>query len=167
MIASQRRVSSGRGYGIDCIKPSSRALRHTQSDCSIQCHKGRWRGLHQSVVEKNDLFPVSLFGCSSPHVTGSNRRLQSIVSSTAAESLRVFERGHSSVNLRVVPQRAILIRQQDRLTVASTASHSARRIEFHESQKRVHFRLVRKKLRQHASEPQRLVAECSPHPLLS
>src|SRR5262249_25370665 len=155
----------GRGHGIECVKPSGRTLRHTHSDCSIQCHKGRWRGLHQSVVEKNDLFPISLFGCASPHVTCSNRCLQSIASSAATESLRVFERGHRSLNLRGGPERAILTRQQDRLTAASTASHRARRIEFHQTQKCVNFSLVRKKLRQHASEPQRLVAQCSPHPL--
>jgi hypothetical protein len=36
MIASQRRVTGERGYGIECIKPSGRPLRHTHSDCSIQ-----------------------------------------------------------------------------------------------------------------------------------
>jgi hypothetical protein len=68
-------------------------------------------------------------------VTGSNCCLQSIVSSATTESLRLFERGHPSLNLRVVPQSAILIRQQNRLTVVSRASRSARRVEFHQSQK--------------------------------
>src|ERR1700721_641918 len=54
MIASQRRVSGVRSDGIECIKPGGWALRHTYGYCSIQCHDGRWRGLHQSVVEKNN-----------------------------------------------------------------------------------------------------------------
>src|ERR1035438_3881399 len=135
MIASQRRVSSRRSYGIECVKPSGRPLLHTHSDFSIQCHDGRWRGLHQSVVEKNDPFPVCLFGGASAHMTGSNRCLQCIGPGATAESLRVFECSHASLNLRAVPQRTILIRQQDRLTVTSPASRSARRIEFHQSQK--------------------------------
>src|SRR4026209_1799909 len=91
MIASQRRVSGERGYGIECIKAGGRPLRHAHSDGPIQCHDGRWRGLHQSVVEKNDPFPVSLFGRSSSRVTGNNRCLQGIVSSAPTESSRLFE----------------------------------------------------------------------------
>src|SRR6185369_7409134 len=100
-------------------------------------------------------------------MTCRNRRLQSIVLSTATESLGVFERRHASLNLRGVPQRAILIRQQDRLTIAATASRGARRIELHQSQEGVNFRLIGKKTHQHPSEPQGLVAKRSPHPLLS
>jgi hypothetical protein len=54
-------------------------------------------------------------------LTGNNRCLQSIVSSATTESLRLFERGHPSLNLRAVPQSAILIRQQNRLAVVSPA----------------------------------------------
>src|SRR6185369_5834443 len=103
MIASQCRASSGRRDGIECIQPSGRALRHTNSNCSIQSHDGRWRGLHQCVVEKNDPLPVSLFGSTSSHVTGNNRCLQSIVFSFTTQVLCVFEGGHPPLNLRVLP----------------------------------------------------------------
>src|ERR1700722_13233247 len=104
MVASQGRVSAEPVHCIECIESSDRPLRHTNGDHTIQCHDGRRADLHQSVVEKNDSPPISLFGCADSCVTGSNRCLQSIVTSAATKSLCVSERGHSSLNLLVVPQ---------------------------------------------------------------
>jgi hypothetical protein len=51
-IASQRRVTGERGYGIECIKPSGRALRHADGDCPVQRHDRRCLDLQQSVERR-------------------------------------------------------------------------------------------------------------------
>lgn len=80
MIAGQRRVTGGRGNGVERLERRGRPLRHTHSNRPIQRHDRRWRGLHQGVVKNHDPVPVSLFGSSGSHVTGGNGCLQSIIS---------------------------------------------------------------------------------------
>jgi hypothetical protein len=61
-------------------------------------------------------------------VTGRDRRLQGIVLRATVEPLRVLERSHATLNLRGVPQRTILVRQQDRRTIAAPCPGGSLRI---------------------------------------
>lgn len=59
------------------------------------------------------------------------------------------------------------VRQQNCFAVFSSTRSSVRCLQLHQRKKSVNFGFVGEKLRQHASETQRLFRKCSPHPLLS
>ncbi len=111
MVAGECSVTGEGGGFVDCVESCGRAVDHADGDCAIECDDGRWIELQQGVVEKNDAVPLGLFGGAGAHVTGGNGCLQRVRFRAAAQSLRLFERGHSSLDLRVVPQGAVLIRE--------------------------------------------------------
>ena len=112
-------------YTVEHLESGGGTLRKTDGYGAVECDDGRRADLKQSVVEKDDALPVGLFGCASSGVAGGDRGLQSVVAGSAAELLCVLERGHSSLDLRVVPEGAVLLVQQNGFSVLPFARRGA------------------------------------------
>ena len=85
----------------------------------------------------------------------------------AAERLRPRERGEPAPDQQLVPARAVLIEQQDRLARGSDPGGRARCLDLHQRHEAVHLGLGRRKLGQDAAEPQRVLAQSGPHPVVA
>jgi hypothetical protein len=78
-----------------------------------------------------------------------------------------LERGEAATDQDVVPTRAILIEQQDRLSRGTDSSASSRSLNLHERDEAMNFRLVRHKARENSAETERVFAERRPHPVFT
>ncbi len=68
---------------------------------------------------------------------------------------------------QVIPARAVLFEQKDRLAVRPRARACARGLDFHQRDEAVHFGLVRRELGEDAAEAQRVFAELRTHPVVA
>ena len=84
-----------------------------------------------------------------------------------AERLAPLERGQAAPDQEVVPARAVLVEQQDRLAAGSEPRPQPRRLDLHERHQPVHLGLLRRQLGQDAAEPERLLAQRRPDPVLA
>ena len=100
-------------------------------------------------------------------MTRSDRRLQGVTVGAATQLLRTLERSHSPLNLRMVPQRAVLLRQENGFSGWSATRCGTRRLQLHQRQETVDLRLLGKHLRQHASKAECILTERCPHPLVA
>ena len=100
-------------------------------------------------------------------MTRRDRRLQRVRTKRAAEFFRAIECGQSAVNQQLIPARSILIEQQDRLAVRADSRVRSRRMQLHQREQSVHFRLVRRESRENAPESHRFVAERGTHPVIA
>ena len=85
----------------------------------------------------------------------------------AAERLGAGQRRQPAADQQPVPKPAILVEQQHRRAIRAGAGAGARRLDFHQRDQPVHLRLVGCKPGQDAAEPQRLLAELRPHPVVA
>jgi hypothetical protein len=97
-------------------------------------------------------------------MTRRNRGLQHVRPERAANRDRVSQRRESTLNQHAIPQRAILIEQPDRLARGPDTRAQPRRLNLHQRDESVHFRLVRRPRGQHASETERILDERRPRP---
>ena len=67
----------------------------------------------------------------------------------------------------VIPARAVLIEEQDGLSRRADARAQARRLDLHQRDEAVDLRLLRSELGQDAAEPERVLAERGPHPVVA
>jgi len=123
--------------------------------------------VEESVVEKDDSVPVSIRSVARTGMTGDDCGLQRVVSCSATELLCAMKRGHSSLDLNVVPQRPVLLKQEDGFAIFPFAGRGARRLQFHQREETVYLRFTGEKLHEDSPEPQRVVAKFFPHPLVS
>ena len=68
---------------------------------------------------------------------------------------------------QLIPARAVLIEQQDRLARRADPRARARRLDLHQRDEAVDLRLLRGELGQDAAEAQRVLAERGPHPVVA
>ena len=68
---------------------------------------------------------------------------------------------------QLIPQRAVLIEEQDRLPRRAHARPRARRLNLHQRDQAVHLGLLRREPGEDAPEPQRVLAERRPHPVVA
>ena len=77
-----------------------------------------------------------------PRVAGGDRGLQRVRPERAAELLGARERGEAAADEQLVPARAVLVEQQDRLARRPDARAEARRLDLHQRDQAVHLRLL-------------------------
>ena len=92
-------------------------------------------------------------------MTSDDFGLQRIESICAAELVRTGQRAQAAADLQAVPERAVLVHEQDGIALRIGARRAARGIEFHECEQPMRIRLLRGKLSQYAPQPKRLTAE--------
>ncbi len=100
-------------------------------------------------------------------MTGGNRSLQGVRAARAAKFLGAIERGQAAADQQLIPLRAVLIEKQNGLSRRAHARPGARRLDFHQRDQAVHFRLLRSEFGQDAPQPQRIFAERRPHPVIA
>src|SRR2546428_1435915 len=84
-----------------------------------------------------------------------------------AEFLGTLERGQTATDEDMVPARAILIENQDRLSCGTDSSTGSRSLNLHERDEAMNFRLVRNKTRENSAEAERIFAERRAHPVFA
>src|SRR6266567_1684868 len=155
------------GERIDERQPLRRTEGHRHRDRAIQLDDGGGRELGERIVERRDARPVRLRRGARSRVAGGDRGLECIGTEPAAELLGALERGQTAAHEQVIPARAVLIGEQDRLSRRADPRERARRLYLHERDQAVNFRFLRNELGHDASEAQRLLAEGGPHPVLA
>jgi len=110
-----------RQQAIDETKTPLWTFAHGDGNCAVEFHDRRWRNTKQPVVERSDLAPVR--GCCrrSLGVNCRNGRLQGVGAETARSKSALGERDAFG-DLIPVPQRAILLLQQDQLSLRRDSS---------------------------------------------
>src|SRR5919199_2816162 len=164
VVALERRL---RGQRIDELEARRRSERHGERDRPIQLHDGRRRNLGERIVERQDRCPVRLLRSARPRVTGGDRRLERVRATRTTESLCALKCREPATDQELVPTRAVLIEQQDRLSRRPDPGAQAGRLELHQRDEAVHLGLLRNELSQDAAETQRLLAERRSHPVVT
>ena len=100
-------------------------------------------------------------------MTGGNRGLERVRASRPAERFGTLERRETTTDEELIPERAVLVEEQDRLSRRADARPRARRLDLHQRDQAVDLGLVRSELGQDAPETQRILAERRPHPVVT
>ncbi len=125
MVGLERRLG---GERVDEFKTGLRAKGHGERDGTIQLYNRRGHELGESIVERGDALPVRFRRSTRASVTGGDRGLKRIGAERTTESIADFlgtpERGETATDEDVVPARAILVENQDRLSGRAYSSAS-------------------------------------------
>src|SRR2546428_8790771 len=156
-----------RGERVDERQPFRRAEGHRHRDRAVQLDDGGGRDVGERIVERRDARPVGLRRGARARVTGGDCGLERVRPEPAAELLGALERGQTAAHEQVIPARAVLIEEQDRLSRRADPRTRARGLDLHERDQAVDLGLLRHELGENAAETQRLVAESGPHPVLA
>src|SRR5579863_1681305 len=106
-IGEQTVLVRNRRYGFKAL---SRSVPLAYCDTSIQCHDWRRANREQHIVERNDGFPVRLFGARRAGVGQRYRRLNVILRDLGTLG-RLLEQQGSLADQIFIPFRSILFRQ--------------------------------------------------------
>src|SRR5438067_767594 len=164
VVALERRL---RGQRIDELEARRRPERHRERDRPIQLHDGRRRNLGERIVERRDRCPVRLLRSARLRVTGGDRGLERVRTKRTTESRCALKCRETATDQELVPPRAVLIEQQDRLSRGPDPGAQARRLELHQRDEAVDLGLLRNELSQDAAETQRLLAERRSNPVVT
>ena len=93
--------------------------------------------------------------------------LQRVGAAAAAERLGPVERLQPAADQQQVPARAVLVEQQDRLALRADPRPDPRRLDLHQRDEAVDLGLVRGEPGEDPPEPQRVLAERRPDPVLA
>ena len=122
-------------------------------DRAVQARDGRRIGLDQRVVDRCDRGGIRAF-----RVAGGDRRLE-LVRPRSPERLRATEDTQALLDLRPVPERAVLVGEEDELARGVDARVAARVLEEEESEEPERLRLVRHEDTEELRQPDRLGAQ--------
>src|SRR5207248_7260812 len=113
---------------IGKTKSLLRTFAHGNGDCAVQFDNRGWLNLKQPVVEQRNLAPVR--GCQGGTlgVHGRNGRLQS-VGAEVARLKSAFGERDAFGDLVPVPQRPVLLLQQDQVSVGRGSGGAARLVQ--------------------------------------
>ena len=101
---------------VDQLEPGRGAERHRRrATARFSSTTGDGATCAERVVERGDARPVGLLGGAGARVAGGDRGLQRVRARRAAEPLGALERGQPAADQQLVPARAVLVEQQDRL----------------------------------------------------
>src|SRR5579872_6205092 len=100
-------------------------------------------------------------------MTAGDLPLQQILSARAAQLSRPVEGGETAPDEQLIPKRAILIEEKNRLSRWPRARAGTRRLNFHQRDQTMDLRFARRKLRQHPSQTQRIFAKRGTHPVFT
>lgn len=121
-------------------------------DRTIERDNGARREREELVVQREHLVPVSVGRSRGVVVDGIDRRLDLIRTRLVAAEAAAHER-LPFVDQIAIPQRAVLISQQDHGAVRSGSGHAPRLDQQQQREKTEHLGLVGPELGQHATEP--------------
>ena len=100
---------------IDQIETRLWTKRHRDGHSSIQFDDGRWVGGGEELIERGDAGPVGLVGRTGTRVTGGDRRLKRVGTRRHRERLGAGQGCQPAGDQQVIPDRTILVQQQDGL----------------------------------------------------
>src|ERR1041384_5228033 len=92
-------------------------------------------------------------------MTGRDGRLQRVRTRGTAQRLGARKRRETATDQDVIPAAAVLVEEQHRLAAGTDARAQPRRLDFHQRDEPVHFRLLRRQLGKDATETERVVTE--------
>jgi hypothetical protein len=90
-----------------------------------------------------------------------------VVARLAPELFSARERGESAADEQLIPPRAVLVEQQDRLARRADTRAQTRRLNLHQGHESVNLRLCGGELREDAAEAQPLLAERGSDPVFA
>ena len=146
-----------RQQAVDKTKTLLRTFAHGHSHRTVQFDNQRWLKLKQPVVVQLDLAPIR--GCrgGTLGVNSRNGRLQSAGAETA-RSQSAFGERDAFGDLLLVPERPILLLQQDQVSVGRGCRRPTRLQQQHESHEARRVGLPNQ-FDQESAQPYRLAAE--------
>src|SRR4051794_10633959 len=100
-------------------------------------------------------------------MAGGDGGLQRVRASGASERLGPLKRLEASTDEEVVPSRAVLVEQEDGLSRRAGPGPRARGLDLHEREEPVDLRLVRDEPGQDSPEPERVLGERGPQPVVA
>src|SRR5262249_26194476 len=105
-----------RGQRIDKVKARLWPERHGDRHRTVQFHYRRRRHLGQFCIEPGDLGPVRLLRGQRSGMTGRNRCLEGIRAMRSSKCLGTFKRSQPPSDEEPIPERPVLIEEQDGLS---------------------------------------------------
>ena len=100
-------------------------------------------------------------------MTRGNGCLDHIRAAGAAQRRGAVERGQAAANQELIPQRAVLVEQQNRFACGPDARARTRGLDLHQGDEAVHFRLARGEPGEDSTQTYGVVAEAWPHPIVT
>src|SRR3954471_21373942 len=100
-------------------------------------------------------------------MAGRDRGLQEVWSRIATERLGASERVEPSPDEELIPPGAILIEEQDRLARGARAGAQARGLDLEQRDEAVHLPLCRNELGEDPNQPESVLAERGPYPVIA
>ena len=100
-------------------------------------------------------------------MAGGDRGLQHVRPALAAERLRPGQGVQAPPDEQLIPAGPVLVEQQDGLPGRPGARPDPGRLDLHQRHQAVDLGLVRRELGQHPAQPDRLVAQVRPHPVIA
>src|SRR5581483_8183981 len=147
---------------IDKRKPLRQTFAHGNGHGAVQFDNRGWMNLEQPVVEQRNLAPVRRCRGGTLSMNGGNNRLQSVGAKAARLQSALGER-EAFGDLIPVPQRPVLLLQQDQVSVGRGAGGAARLLQQHEPQQSHHLGfldlVLLEQIEQESSQADGLAAE--------
>ena len=163
MVAAQGRLG---GQRVQVVEAGLRAPAHGQRDGPVELDHRPGQHLGEHPVQVGDLRPVGVGRAERPRVARRDRRLQRVRPAAPAELLGPVQRGQAAVDQQPVPPGPVLVEQQHRLPVGTSPGRQPRRLQLDQGRQAVHLGLGRHQLGQHPGQPDRVRAQCGPHPVV-
>ncbi len=113
------------------IESCFRAIPHRHRHRAVQLHHGRWLDAQQDIVDHDNLRPVRRRGRGGMGVNRSYRRLQGVRTETARQQCPLHQRRPFGNMLRI-PERAVLVFEQDETAFRGTARRVPRFLQQHQ-----------------------------------
>jgi hypothetical protein len=126
--------------GVDEIEAGLWAIAHGDGDGAIELDDRRGFDAREKIVEGDDLVPVCRARAGSVGVNGGDGGLDR-VGIEAAGGEGALDEIFSFGNLMAIPERAILIFQEDQISFAGGSGEAAGIVQEHESEEAEHFGL--------------------------
>src|SRR5882757_3904665 len=98
-------------------------------------------------------------------MAGDDCRLERVKAARSAKLARPPERLQSPPDLELVPKRAVLVEQENRLAGSVDARRDARGIQLHQREQSMGFGLDRRDRGEHAADAKRFMAELGTQPI--
>ena len=146
--------------GVDQREPRRRTIAHRHRHCAVQLNNGRRLRSRQQVVQRDDLAPVCSGSVGFASVHGCDSRLDRIGADPASRQ-RPLDQRQTLADLRPVPERTVLVVEQDQLPGRRRARRAARVVKQHQREKSQRFRL-RQQFDEKPSQADRLIREIVP-----
>src|SRR5277367_5456497 len=149
-------------------QPRSGAKRHRNRHRTIQINHRRRRDPRQRLIQRHNPRPIRFFRPTRSRMASRNLPLQHIRPPRGSTQLRSpLQRPQPATNQQLIPIRTILLQQQNRRARFVHARSETRSLYLHQRHQPMHFRLLRRQLRQNPPQSQRIFAQRRPQPVVT